>query len=103
VRSLTGKIKEWSTRFNTKLICVLRDPIDRAFSEYQHSIRDNYETETFARAMDLEDQRFNAHWHPLFYRARRSHYSAAVTRYHELFGDSLMIMNGSCLAEGISS
>lgn len=88
-----GKIAAWSKRFNTKLICVLRDPIDRAFSEYQHSVRDNFETETFARSLDLEDQRFADHWHPLFYHTRRSHYSDAVNRYNALFGDSLMIMD----------
>ena len=87
------KIKAWSERFDTKLICVLRDPVDRAFSEYQHSVRDNFETEEFARALDLEDARFADHWHPLFYHQRRSRYNAAVTRYHELFGDALMIMD----------
>ena len=87
------KILAWSRRFNTKLICVLRDPVDRAFSEYQHSVRDNYETETFARSLDLEAQRIADHWHPLFYHCRRSRYNSAVNRYQELFGDSLMIMD----------
>lgn len=86
-------IKAWAGRFRTKLICVLRDPVDRAFSEYQHSIRDNLETETFARSLDLEDERFAQHWHPLFYHVRRSRYLEGVTRYHALFGDDLMIMD----------
>ena len=86
-------IKAWAGRFRTKLICVLRDPVDRAFSEYQHSIRDNLETETFTRSLDLEEERFAKHWHPLFYHVRRSRYLAGVSRYHELFGDDLMIMD----------
>lgn len=87
------KIKNWTGRFRTKLICVLRDPIDRAFSEYQHSIRDNHETESFARSLDLEEERFAKRWHPLFYHVRRSRYNASVNRYHELFGDDLLLMD----------
>jgi len=86
-------IKAWSERFPVKLICILRDPVDRAFSEYQHSVRDHMETESFSRSLDLEGERFAQHWHPLFYHVRRSRYLAAVERYNALFGNDLLIMD----------
>ncbi len=95
-------IKNWSKRFRTKLICVLRDPIDRAFSEYKHSIRDNHEKESFARSLELEEERFAKHWHPLFYHVRRSRYNASVNRYHELFGDDLLLMDFREFAEPVT-
>jgi hypothetical protein len=43
---------------NAKLIVVLRNPIDRAHSQYQMRRRDNYEPEELFRALELEDPGF---------------------------------------------
>ena len=42
---------------NVKLIAVLRDPVERAWSQYQYEVARGYETETFERALDLEPSR----------------------------------------------
>lgn len=42
---------------DVKLVAVLRHPVDRAFSHYQHEVRDGRETLTFAEAIEREDQR----------------------------------------------
>lgn len=40
-----------------RLIFLLRNPVDRAYSNYLWTRRNGFETETFARALALEDQR----------------------------------------------
>lgn len=41
-----------------KLVAMLRDPVERAYSAYKHELARGFETETdFVRALELEDQR----------------------------------------------
>jgi hypothetical protein len=40
-----------------KLIAMLRDPVARAYSQYQHNMRKGYESLTFEQAIDLEEER----------------------------------------------
>ena len=40
-----------------KLIAILRNPIDRAYSHYQHEVRRGHETLSFEEAIDRERQR----------------------------------------------
>lgn len=40
-----------------KALVLLRDPVERAYSAYTHEFRRGYETETFDRALDLEESR----------------------------------------------
>lgn len=40
-----------------KLIAILRNPVERAFSHYQHGIRRRYETLPFEQALDAEQAR----------------------------------------------
>ena len=42
---------------DVKLLVLLRDPVERAFSMHAHSVTFGYETETFERALELEDDR----------------------------------------------
>lgn len=40
-----------------KLVVMLRDPVERAFSAYKHERARGYEQESFERALELEDER----------------------------------------------
>jgi hypothetical protein len=40
-----------------KLVAMLRDPVERAFSAYKHEHARGYEQESFEQALELEDQR----------------------------------------------
>ena len=40
-----------------KLIAILRNPVDRAYSQYHHNIRRNNETLPFEKAIELEEER----------------------------------------------
>lgn len=87
------RLSEWAKTTPTKLICVLRDPIERAVSEYRHTLRDLLETESLARALELEDERRRAGWQPLFRHVRRSRYHADVSAYLDDFGDDLLLLD----------
>lgn len=93
------RIKSWSTRFPSKLICVLRDPLERMFSEYQHTVRDHLETGSFLSSIHAEEKRRREHWHPLFYHLRRSQYHRDIKRYREAFGDNLLILDSNDLRD----
>lgn len=81
---------------------ILRDPVARIISEYAHTLRDGFETETLRRAVELEPTRIAAHWHPLFHHLRRSHYADAVAAYRARFGDRLMILDYHALEDGFA-
>jgi hypothetical protein len=40
-----------------KLVVMLRDPVERAYSAYKHEYARGYEQESFEKALELEDQR----------------------------------------------
>ena len=42
---------------DAKLIVILRNPVDRAYSHYQHTLRQNNETLSFEKAIELEEKR----------------------------------------------
>lgn len=94
-----GRLQDWSKRFPCKFICMLRDPVDRALSEYQHTRRDNMEDKSFLQSLEAEEARFAAHWQPLFYHRRRSLYHAAVTSYAQAFGDDFLLLDYAALRD----
>jgi hypothetical protein len=42
---------------DVKLVAMLRDPVERAFSAYKHEYSRGFEWESFERALELEDER----------------------------------------------
>ena len=40
-----------------KILAMLRDPVERAYSAHKHELARGYETESFERALELEDER----------------------------------------------
>ncbi len=72
---------------NTKIIIVLRNPIDRAFSHYLMSKRRNYENLSFEEAIDKESQRIkNGEFERNhFSYIDRGRYMNQLERYYALF------------------
>jgi hypothetical protein len=71
---------------DVKIIAVLRNPVDRAFSSYLHTIRDGRESvHDFAAALRLEDERIAANWEHIWHYKAMGFYYAQLSRYYELF------------------
>lgn len=81
-------------RPDARILILLRNPIDRAYSGHLHLVRDQQEDESFERALELEDERLMANWLPLFGHRRRSLYADAVARYRDVFGEKQVLVIG---------
>lgn len=57
---VAGRIKEFNPQ--TKIIALLRDPVDRAISSYHHQIRKGTETMSMEDAFRGEEERLQDHW-----------------------------------------
>ena len=76
-----------------KLVAVLRNPIDRAFSSYQHLVRDGLEPLDFGAGLDAEPARIAEHYAFLYRYADLGYYTRQLHRYDDLFpADQLLIL-----------
>ena len=71
---------------NAGIIMLLRNPVERAFSEHSHLVRDNLETLPLREALAQETERRAANWNTLFRHVERGLYADAVTRFLPAFG-----------------
>jgi hypothetical protein len=68
---------------DVKLLVLLRDPVERAFSMHAHSVTYGYETETFERALEFEEDRLAGEAErmvadPSYYSFRYRHHSYRI-------------------------
>ena len=103
---------------DAKLIAVVRDPVDRAYSNWTHLRADGLEPEPdFARACDLEDERAQAGWAPFWrylglgrYGEQLDHLfghvpreQVHVVRYRELIDEPVATLDGICAFLGVDT
>ncbi len=71
---------------NTRLVAILRNPADRAYSAYMHLIRDARETVTdFGEALALEEERIKNNWGPIYHYTNAGFYYEQLTRFYKVF------------------
>jgi hypothetical protein len=69
-----------------RIIAILRQPADRAFSAFMHVTRDGREPiADFAEALKFEEERIALNWGPIWHYTRIGFYSEQIERYFELF------------------
>jgi hypothetical protein len=83
------KIKEYLN--DPKLIIVLRDPINRAYSNYLHLKREQRETLSFKEAINVEEERKNKKYSDFWYYKFNSTYHEKLVKAKEIFSDVLII------------
>ncbi len=83
-RSTPARIKEYNS--DARIIILLRNPAERAYSEYLHNVRDGYESKTFLQSIELEESRRSANCIPGFFHIMRGTYYENVKEYIDLFG-----------------
>lgn len=70
-----------------RLIAVLRDPAERAYSAFLHTRRSGREPlDDFESALRAEEVRIQENWHHLYHYKARGLYHEQLLRYHETFG-----------------
>lgn len=71
---------------DVKLIAILRNPIDQAYSHFLYARRQMLEPlENFEAALDAEQSRFDAGWQPMFHYARFPRYSEQLQTFFDAF------------------
>lgn len=71
---------------DVKLVVVLRNPAERAFSHYMHLRRDGREPiDDFARALEAEPARIRERYFPSFHYRAMGRYGEQLARYFERF------------------
>lgn len=71
---------------DAKIIILLREPVERAYSAYMHLLRDGRETLGFAEGLDCEEERKQQGFEPMWWYKELSLYYSQVNRYLEVFG-----------------
>ena len=69
-----------------KIIIMLRNPTDKAYSQYMHLIRENRERLSFGEALKQERARQQSGWSDIWRYAESSLYAERVQKYGEVFG-----------------
>ncbi|MHB1430673.1 MAG: sulfotransferase family protein [Streptosporangiaceae bacterium] len=82
-----------------RLLVLVRDPVERAYSAHAHELARKFETETFERALELEEQRLRgevdkiganprylSHCHQHNAYLARGRYAEQLARLERLFG-----------------
>lgn len=71
---------------NMKIIAILRQPTERAYSNFLHAKRAGKEPlDSFEKAFMLEDKRINEHWSPLYHYKSKGFYFKQLRRYFNVF------------------
>jgi len=71
---------------NARIIAILRNPADRAYSNFLHCVRSGREPLTsFAEALRAEEARKRDNWAPLWYYKEKGFYYPQVKRYLDVF------------------
>ncbi len=69
-----------------KLICILRNPIERAYSAYMYYLSLTREpVQSFEQAWDLEPERLNQNYHHIWHYRRMGLYSEQVAPFMQAF------------------
>jgi Sulfotransferase family len=69
-----------------KLIAILREPVDRAFSNYVWALRDRAESLTdFAEALAVEESRIKDNWGPKWHYKNQGFYYQQLKPYYDMF------------------
>lgn len=75
---------------NVKIMIILRNPIDRAFSSYTHLSRDRFETLSFETCLKLEKKRIKENWSILNFYKDVGFYYKQVKAYKDTFSDVMV-------------
>ncbi len=77
---------------NPRIIIMLRDPVKRAFSAYQHLVRDLREELSFEDGLNQEQQRIRENWELIYHYTAGSHYYDSVKAFQDNFSSVKVVL-----------
>lgn len=87
---------------NVKIIATLRNPIDRAFAHYLHSVRDRLEVLSFERCLELEEEKRAANWAAAHFYQDVGLYYRQVKAYVESFDQVKVALHDDMVEDDVS-
>lgn len=78
---------------NPKILILLRNPVKRSYSAYQHLVRDMREELSFEDALELESQRIKDNWELIYHYRNVSKYYEPVRAFLMNFDSVKVILN----------
>lgn len=76
---------------DVRIVIVLRDPVDRAWSNYKHNVKDGFESQPFADCIADWETRDHLPLHPFFHYVRAGLYDAQVAAWQAAFDHVLVV------------
>ena len=76
---------------DARIVIVLRNPADRAWSNYNHNVKDGYESRTFAACIADWEKREHLPLHPFFHYVRAGLYDTQVAAWQTAFEHVLVV------------
>lgn len=71
---------------HAKLVAILRNPVDAAYSSFLHQTREGYEpSKSFLDALEDEERRIKENWMYFWHYKNNGFYYEKIKRYYELF------------------
>lgn len=77
---------------DARIVILLRNPVDRAYSNYKHNVKDGYESRPFAECIATWQQDEHLPLHPFFHYVRAGLYDAQVAAWRAAF-DHVLVVN----------
>ena len=79
---------------DVKIIAVLRNPVERAYSSYLYTLRDGREPlSSFEEALAQEDERIQDHWEHIWHYRRMGFYHEQLSYYYQQFpADNILVI-----------
>jgi hypothetical protein len=76
----------------SRLVVMLRDPVDRAFSSWLYLRSRGYDAGSFEECLAAEEERTRAGWSHMWQLARLSRYAEQLAPFAATFGDRLLVV-----------
>ena len=71
---------------DSRLIVILRNPVERAYANFLHLVRDDREPyQDFTLALQEETKRINSNWEWFWHYIQLGYYAEQLQRYYEMF------------------
>ncbi|MGY1594819.1 sulfotransferase family protein [Geodermatophilus sp. SYSU D00708] len=81
-----------------RVVAVLRDPVERAFSSWQYLRSRGHDAGSFEEGLAAEEDRIAAGWSHMWHFARLSRYAEQLAPFADAFGDRLLVLTQEELA-----